>query len=408
MNTLFWIFCGVMIVIALLFVLLPLWRKPIVITQREPDNQTNIDLAKQRLAELKQQRADGVLDESHYQAQYDELQRVLLDDWVESAPEQAIRSDGGRWLTWFVLWLIPLGSLAMYAALGDPDAPQKQQVQQANEQAFDQLLQKAETLKQQLQQQPDNLQLALQLGALYQQAGDYPHAVLLYGSLSQRHPENEPLRAGLVDSLVDMAHALSMQADGQISADALGLVEKALQIAPNHQKGLYLAGWAKYQADDFKQAIVFWKQVLEQLPADNPGNEQIQQMIADATAKQTQTVSTPGLTIAVKVSLDKALASKLDPQSTLFVYAQAPSGPKMPICIARLKASQLPASVTLDDRDALNPANRMANYQQLKLLARISKTGNPMSQSGDLLGSVEIALPLTQSPVSISINQTVP
>ncbi len=75
---LFLLIASVMILIAFLIVLPPLWRKQPV---AEPDqDQRNIAIARQRLAELKEQLQAGALTQALYDEQQLELEQALSDD----------------------------------------------------------------------------------------------------------------------------------------------------------------------------------------------------------------------------------------------------------------------------------------------------------------------------------------
>jgi cytochrome c-type biogenesis protein CcmH len=110
----------------------------------------------------------------------------------------------------------------------------------------------------------------------------------------------------------------------------------------------------------------------------------------------------------VRVSLDPKLAKQLDPDATLFVFARAASGPPMPLAIQRLKASQLPTTVALDDSMSMMPSMTLSKFPQVVVGARVSKSGNAMSQSGDL---ETLSSPLDShrsEPIDLTIDRVVP
>src|SRR5690349_6071866 len=118
------------------------------------------------------------------------------------------------------------------------------------------------------------------------------------------------------------------------------------------------------------------------------------------------TSAAPRLT--VNVTLDPKLKDKLDANATLFVFARAASGPPMPLAIQRLKAGQLPVTVTLDDSMSMMPAMRLSKFAQVVVGARVSKSGNAMPQSGDLQ---TLSSPIASSrgePIALEIDQVVP
>jgi cytochrome c-type biogenesis protein CcmH len=113
-------------------------------------------------------------------------------------------------------------------------------------------------------------------------------------------------------------------------------------------------------------------------------------------------------TIQVSVSLSETLQAQARPDDTLFVYARAPAGPRMPLAIVRLTAADLPATVTLDDSSAMMPNMKLSVFDEVVVMARISRSGDAMTRSGDLLGS-SAPLRVRESPqVRVRIEEQVP
>ena len=107
------------------------------------------------------------------------------------------------------------------------------------------------------------------------------------------------------------------------------------------------------------------------------------------------------------MTLDPSLQDKVSASDTLFVFARAASGPRMPLAIIRTSVSDLPLSFTLDDSMAMNPQMKLSKFQQVIVGARVSKSGNAMPQSGDLSGQSEV-VPLGSEGLQITINGAVP
>ncbi|HET7222256.1 MAG TPA: hypothetical protein VFI81_03580, partial [Rhodanobacteraceae bacterium] len=102
---------------------------------------------------------------------------------------------------------------------------------------------------------------------------------------------------------------------------------------------------------------------------------------------------------------DPRLAARVRPDDTLFVFARAVDGPPMPLAVARLKASDLPAKVTLTDAMAMMPAMTLSKFATVNVAARISKSGNAMPQAGDLESApIEVATD-TRTPVTLTIDR---
>ncbi|MCP5008658.1 MAG: c-type cytochrome biogenesis protein CcmI, partial [Aestuariibacter sp.] len=73
----------------------------------------------------------------------------------------------------------------------------------------------------------------------------------------------------------------------------------------------------------------------------------------------------------------------------VFVYATAMQGPPMPLAAKRLRVADLPAEVSLSDNDALTPDMKLSAFPQVTIGARISKSGNPVAQAGDLFAEID-------------------
>ena len=86
------------------------------------------------------------------------------------------------------------------------------------------------------------------------------------------------------------------------------------------------------------------------------------------------------------VKLAPALADKVAPTDTVFIFARAAEGPRMPLAIMRKAARELPATFKLDDSMAMAPDMKVSNFTRLVVGARISKSSNATPRPGDLQG----------------------
>jgi len=87
------------------------------------------------------------------------------------------------------------------------------------------------------------------------------------------------------------------------------------------------------------------------------------------------------------------------PGDTLFVFARAAEGPRMPLAILKRGAGELPFNFTLDDSMAMSQELRLSSAKQVVVGARISKSGNATPQSGDLVGQSAPLDPRSQGVV---------
>ncbi|MFN8894463.1 MAG: c-type cytochrome biogenesis protein CcmI, partial [Betaproteobacteria bacterium] len=83
-----------------------------------------------------------------------------------------------------------------------------------------------------------------------------------------------------------------------------------------------------------------------------------------------------------------ALKPRIGPQATVFVVARAAQGGP-PLAAARLPLAAWPLSFRLDDSMAMIPGNLLSGHRAVLLVARVSASGNPIAQPGDLEGRLE-------------------
>ena len=155
-----------------------------------------------------------------------------------------------------------------------------------------------------------------------------------------------------------------------------------------------------FERKDYKQAALYWEKTKASVPATSPLASSIDASIAEArqlaglaigeTAPKSATTAAPaapaGASIAGTVSIAPALVAKAAPTDTVFIFARAADGPKMPLAILRKQVKDLPAAFTLDDSMAMAPNFALSKFQSVVVGARVSKSGNATPQAGDLEG----------------------
>jgi cytochrome c-type biogenesis protein CcmH len=88
-----------------------------------------------------------------------------------------------------------------------------------------------------------------------------------------------------------------------------------------------------------------------------------------------------------RVSLTPALRAQAQPNDTVFIVARAEQGPRMPLAIVRMRVADLPADFTLDDSSAMSPQLRLSSYPEVVVSVRVSRSGQALPESGDLVGA---------------------
>lgn len=108
-----------------------------------------------------------------------------------------------------------------------------------------------------------------------------------------------------------------------------------------------------------------------------------------------------------KVSLDPTLMAKTTPEDAVFIFARATQGPRMPLAVTRIKVKDLPYHYTLDESMAMTPQMNLAQFPEVKIFARVSKTGEATAHSGDLEGISAVTKPGSKN-VNVVIHTVMP
>ena len=92
----------------------------------------------------------------------------------------------------------------------------------------------------------------------------------------------------------------------------------------------------------------------------------------------------------------------------LFILARDPSAGGPPLAVQRHSSDSLPLNVTLSESDAMIPSRSIATVPKVVVVARLSRSGAPQQQSGDLYGEAEYEFGKSSGPLTIVIDRVVP
>ena len=239
-----------------------------------------------------------------------------------------------------------------------------------------------ERLLGQVEATPEDAYAWAALGRFYRNQGEGGLAVEAWQRANALFGYADP------SALVEWADALGVAHQDRLPEEAVGLLLQALVIEPNHEKALWLAGWAAWQRGTREAAIGYWEQLLVLLdPQDGGVRAMVESWLAEVRGSASSaSQSSPVLEVQVRVN--EELSRRYEPQSTLFVYARHVEGPPMPLALWRGRADDLPLMVRLDDRAAMIAQMNLSQAQQVMVLARISRSGQAETQPGDLIGEV--------------------
>ncbi len=305
---------------------------------------------------------------------------------------------------------ISLVAVALYLAWTKPVTPTASSIAQ-NVPMSPEHVEMIKALSARLAQDPNDGKGWAMLARSYAVLGRYNEALPAYEKAANLI-QNDPVL------LVDYADVLAAVNGKNLQGKPLELIQRALMIDPANIKGLNLIGTASFQAGNYTHAVSYWEKLLKLLPPDSPNAKQISANIANARARESgqpqplptqggAQSTTSGAQIAGMVSLSPALAGKVAPTDTVFVFAKAASGPPMPIVVIRAQVKDLPQKFVLNDSMAMMPTMKLSNFQEVVVGAKISKSGNATPQSGDLKGEVP-SVKVGTDNVQLVIDKIVP
>lgn len=445
--TSFWVVAGILTIGALLFIVPTLLSKG---TSRTGviRKAANVSIYRDQLAELESDLRSDVLSKEQYDQSKRELQQRMVQDVPEGeslASMVITGSNRGNIATITVLMLaIPLMAVSLYLWIGNTKGltPQPISEQQSpmsgsesesesGHQNFSSVL---DSLIARLREQPDDVEGWIMLGRTYAIMQRFNEAKIAYERVIALSPESPEL-------LVDYADIVAMTNGGSLQGEPMELVNKALSLSPKNPKALALAGTAAFEQKNFKQAASYWEKLLVQIPPESKLAQSVKESITEAkslasgngstmtgmqkqastsnqnspppTSQATTTspnagaASATGATLTGTVTLSAALAGKVSPDDTLFIFARATEGPPMPRAISVKKVRDLPASFLLTDGMGARPDLKISNVPQLIISARITKSGKAMPESGDLQGFSQKVKPGDKN-INIVIDQQVP
>ena len=412
---LFWTLAALMAALAVAFVVTPLLRARVASAPTTAE--ANLEVLRSQRRELEADVASGTLAPAARDEALAELQlRATQDIQGDDRPVAARRKPWA--LAASVALLLPVLAFGLYLKLGQPRAadPAVMAMMKGSPDA-QQVTQLVETLAQKVRERPDDARgwqlLARSMAALgrYQESADaYAHLVTL-----------QPKDATV---LADYADVLGMAQGRSLAGKPTELAKAALAIEPDHPKALALAGTAALDGGDYKAALGYWQHLEATMPPDAPDASQVKQVIDEIRQRASQAgqrlptpaavakaeapakvASAGGVTGTVTVAPE--IAPRIKGGETLFIYARAENGPRMPLAIVRTSARELPMKFALDDSQAMAPTMKLSGATAVRIEARVSASGNAMPQAGDVVGTSDVVKPGAQG-VKVLLDKVVP
>ena len=270
----FWIVVAVLLAVALIILVLPILRKPVDQTGSNRQQQ-NIQIAREKKVLLEGQLTRNEVSQSEYDSALIDLQTSLALDLERS--DQIVERQPGNWAVMILILLVPVLSISMYLKLGEyrvidnpklAQAPEPVQAQSQN-MSIEEMLQR---VKQRLQDNPEDAQGWFIMGRTFLSMQRIDEAVIAF----QRTYDLVGDEPGVMFTLAD---ALALQNNGSMAGEPIELVRRALEISPHDPTGLWLAGLAAEQRQEYKLAHARWSKMLPLIVDDAESSVEIRRLL---------------------------------------------------------------------------------------------------------------------------------
>jgi len=393
----------------------------------------NVIIFKERLAELEAEYAQGKHQEETFIQLKSELEASLL---IDSEPSEganiqkknlAERVATLGYMNFVVIGLSAVLVVALsygsYFKLGSYD-----EVSQASAMRFDDreikqaqasaeqgdMTALLEQLYQKLKQAPENIEGWRLLARSAMNTEYYDLAVESYTQIIRIFDATDESTAS-VYGLLAQAHYYQNQ--GRFNSAVQGALDQAFKENPNEVNSLGLMAINAFSNEKYSVAIEFWKRILLAVP-DHPSKISIETGIQRAqialgetpvNTSQPTNASTIIARIQVEVSIAPEVLAQVNAQDTVFIFAKAAAGtgPAMPLAARKLKVSDLPITIELNDQSAMGPMAKLSQVTHANVVARISKSGQPLAQAGDYEGRYDSVDVLANESVRIQITHQI-
>jgi cytochrome c-type biogenesis protein CcmH len=405
--------------LALAFVLPFLMRQRSAEPQAVARRDVNIAVYRDQMTDLKAELSSAALSPEQYAANKLELEIRAAEDALlpeDSPPPAAPGAQApSRKLGIALAALLPVAAFSLYFWLGNPavltaiaNAPDAAQAQA--EPSPEEIAGMIQTIEARTRSHPGDGTAWEALAMANVLAARWPEAVQAYTKAHELLPEKPSV-------LVGYAESLAMSANQVLTGRPIELVNQALQLDPGHAKGLQLAVIHAYQTQNYTQAIAYIDRLGRQAPPDSDYARELKAMRDDAQRRALALAgggaagATPGATapaaagattaaaagvqparpaasVSGQVDVAEALKPRISAQATLFVLARSAAGGP-PLAAARVPLGPLPLAFRLDDSMAMMAGHLLSSQREVVLVARISASGNPIAQPGDLEGRLE-------------------
>ena len=416
------IFTGLAFLILLLLII---WRpffkqnKQVIADSAKLRDETNVSLYHEHKQEIEKDYKEGGIDEENYQYLLAELDSTLLQDIETNTESKVTKTLENK--NYSALWPIGLSlfivvfSIALYSKHGSFDKVTKMPAGHAQQQSMTQeqmqmqrekeAMEYIAKMQKHVETKPDDGEAWYNLGQTFVAVGGFDEAVAAFNQVIRIEGEH-------ADLLGAIAQALYYKNEQKITPDVQKYIDKALALDANDPSTNILLGMHNFISEDYTQAISYWQRVID---SNNQGVNiaALKEAVAEAKARmnmpQANAADVSGPQLKVNVSLSDDVAKQLaqGEDRVVFVYAVPTNGQRMPLAAVKIKASDLPTVVVLNNSQAMSSENTLGSVDKVHVYAIVSKQGGVGIKSGDYKAEALAVSVNSENTLELVVNKLV-
>lgn len=397
--TTFWIFIALVMLVGLMLIWIPHFRQQKLLKTEEAGvrKQTNLELFNERLGVLEKELSEELLDQAEFDALKKELEISLLQDIKQASDDSLVNQIKPKTILWPSIMSVCLIVISGYlyqhlGAFENIDSAQQPANPHAGMDTAQIMMQRVQMMEAQVKAEPENSQLWFSLGHAYVSANQYDKAIAAFDKVIELVGKHAEL-------LGPKATAMYYKAGQQMTPQIQALINESLAMDAQDPSTLLLVGMDAFFTADYKKAITSWQTILDSGRADVDRAALMNAIETANLRMQSETAGIPNddahkqvkasaKSVNVTISISAELAAKASPEDTIFIFARATEGPKVPLAATKVSAKSFPITVILDDSSGMGGDVKLSDAANVEVIAVLSKQGNIKPQTGDIQGKI--------------------
>jgi len=303
--------------------------------------------------------------------------------------------------TFGIVFFIPVFVALFYLVLGRPDLINASNQGQVNITPA-QIEQMVINLEKRLQDSPDDIEGWQMFYRSNMTLKRYEKAIIAAEKLIE-------LQGETADNLLHFIDASTMANQQQITAQANTMIDRLLEIEPDNQTAMWLAGIAAWQQGKWQQVYNHWQDLLATLETDSEDKQVLKNMLNEVQAKIDGIEKNGDKANHIKLVVDikPELKEFISENAELYIYARTEDYSMTPVAGASFPITQWPISLELNNSHIIDKSLSLHDFSSVQIIARVSNTGTGKPESGDLLGLASHVTPGVEKEIEVFLTDII-